>query len=67
MSSSSPARPLSVRTAVLLLITVFVGLVAGAVGFLAYREVAIAVLVGGGAAGGALSLFHRLLASDEDD
>jgi hypothetical protein len=52
---------LTVRAAVVLLIAVVVGLVAGAVGFFAYRDFPTAVLVGGGAAGGALVLFHGLL------
>lgn len=59
MSSSEPL--LSVRTAVVLLLAAVIGIAAGCVGFLAYRDVAIAVLIGGGAAGGALPLFHALL------
>jgi len=65
MPSSSPNRLLTVRAALLLLIAAIVGLVAGAVGYFAYRDLAIAVLVGGGAAGGALGLLHGLLAADE--
>jgi hypothetical protein len=45
-----------------LLIALVVGLVAGALAFLAYRDVATAVLAGGGAAGGGLALFHGLIA-----
>ena len=60
--SSSPGPLLTVRAAVVLLIALVVGLVAGTLGLLAYRDVPAAVLVGGGAAGGALLLFHGLLA-----
>jgi hypothetical protein len=61
MRSPSPDPLLTVRAAVVLLIAVVVGLVAGAVGFLAHRDLPTAVLVGGGAAGAALVLFHGLL------
>jgi len=57
-----PTGPLlTVRTVIALLITGVVGVVAGTAGYFAYDSVAIAVLVGGSAAGSALSLFDRLL------
>jgi hypothetical protein len=61
-SSSSSHRLLTVRTAVVLLIAVVVGIGAGVLGFLAYRDVPVALLLAGGAGGSALALFHNLLA-----
>jgi len=59
----TPGPLLSVRAAVVLLIAAVVGLVAGALGFLATGSVPAAVLTGGGAAGGAALLFHTLVDS----
>lgn len=57
-----PSDPfLSVRTALILVIALLVGIVAGALGFLGYGTVAGAVLIGGGAAGGAMMMFHAVL------
>ena len=61
--SSPPSVPLlTVRTAVVLLIAAVVGIAAGVLGFLAYRDVPVALLLAGGASGSALALFHSLLA-----
>ena len=61
--SSPPSDPLlTVRTTVVLLTAAVVGIVAGVLGFLAYRDVPTALLVAGGAGGGAVALFHGLLA-----
>jgi hypothetical protein len=60
-SSPSPDPLLTVRTTVVLMIALVVGLVAGGLAFLAHCNVATAVLVGGGAAGGGLALFHALV------
>ncbi len=59
---SPPGPLLTVRTSVVLLLALVTGLVAGVVGFFAYRDVPTGILVGGGAASGALVLFHGLLA-----
>jgi hypothetical protein len=57
-----PSGPLlNARAARILLIAGLVGLVAGSAGYVAYGSSAIAVLVGGAAAGGAMDLFDRLL------
>jgi hypothetical protein len=48
---------LSVRVALVLLIAVVVGLVAGILGFLANGGIATAALIGGGGGGSALALF----------
>lgn len=61
MALPPPGPLLTVRTVVALLIAGLVGVVAGTVGYFAYDGVAIAVLVGSGAAGSALSMFDRLL------
>lgn len=58
-SSSGPL--LNVRVTRILLIAGLVGLVAGVLGYVAYGSFAIAVLVGGGAAGGVMDLCDRLL------
>lgn len=61
--SSSPSDPLlTVRTAVVLLIAAVVAIVAGVLGFFAYRDVSVALLLAGCAGGSALALFHSLLA-----
>lgn len=58
----SPVGPLpNVRSARILLIAGLVGLVAGSAGYFAYGSFAIAVLIGGGAVGGAMDLLFRLL------
>jgi len=49
------------RAALVLLIASVVGLVAGGLAYLADHDVPRAVLVGGGAASGALLVFHTLL------
>lgn len=61
MAASSPGPLLTVRAAVVLLIAVVVGIVAGVLGFFATAGLSGAILVGGCAAGGALALFHSLL------
>jgi hypothetical protein len=61
MSTPPPDRLLTVRAAVVLLTAMVVGLVAGGLGYLAHHDVATGVLIGGGAVGGALMLFHTLL------
>lgn len=62
MSSPSSDPLLTVRTAVVLLIATVVGIVAGVLGFLAYRDVPVALLLAGGGGGSALALFNSLLA-----
>jgi hypothetical protein len=59
--SPNPGPLLSIRAAVVLLVAAIIGLIAGMLGFFAYGVIATAVLVGGGAAGGAAALFHGLL------
>jgi hypothetical protein len=66
MSSPPSDRLLTVRAAVVLLIAAVVGIVAGGLGFLAYRDVPIALLLAGGAGGSALALFHSLLAPADE-
>jgi hypothetical protein len=66
-SSPSPGPLLTVRAAVVVLTALVAGLVAGALAFLAHQDVATAVLVAGGAAGGGLALFHALIAADRDN
>jgi hypothetical protein len=59
----TPPDPLlNLRAALLLLIALIVGLIAGSLSYLSTRDVPAAVLIGGAAAGGALALFHNLLA-----
>lgn len=59
--ATPPGPLLNVRAALLLLISGVVGLVAGVMGYRAYGGLAEGVLVGGGAAGAGLALFHSLL------
>ena len=60
--ASPPSDPfLSVRTAVVMVIAMLTGIVAGVLGFFGYGTIAVAVLIGGGAAGGAMMMFHALL------
>jgi hypothetical protein len=61
MAMPPPGPLLSVRAALVLLIAIVVGQVAGILGYVANGGIATAVLIGGGAAGGALALFHTLL------
>jgi hypothetical protein len=56
-----PDPLLTVRTAVVLTLGLIIGLAAGALGYLAQRDVPTALLIAGGATGGALALFHSLL------
>jgi len=58
----SPSGPLfTVRAALVLLLAIVVGLIAGILAYLANRSVPAAVLVGGGATGGAVLLFNTLI------
>jgi hypothetical protein len=52
---------LTVRAAVVLLLAVVVGLLTGGLAHLADHSLPAAVLVAGGAAGGALLLFHTVI------
>lgn len=61
MAAPPPGPLLSVRAALVLLIAVVVGLVAGTLGYIASGGLATAALIGGGGAGSALALFHSLL------
>jgi hypothetical protein len=61
MATPSPGPLLSVRVALVLLIAVVVGLVAGILGYFSHGGIATAALIGGGGASSALALFHTLL------
>jgi hypothetical protein len=61
MATPPPGPLLSVRAALVLLIAVVVGLIAGTLGYFASGGIAMASLVGGGGAGTALTLVHNLL------
>ncbi|HZD15053.1 MAG TPA: hypothetical protein VE196_07995 [Pseudonocardiaceae bacterium] len=61
MMATPPGPLLSVRAALVLLIAVMVGLIAGVLGYFAHGGIATSVLIGGGGAGSALALFHTLL------
>ncbi|MGH3831415.1 MAG: hypothetical protein ACRDRS_13375 [Pseudonocardiaceae bacterium] len=61
MAAPPPGPLLSVRAALVLLIAVVVGLVAGILGYISSGGIATAALVGGSGAGSALALFHSLL------
>lgn len=61
MPAPSPGPLLTVRAALVLLIALVIGLIAGVLGYLSNHDVPAAALMGGGAAGGALILFHVLL------
>jgi hypothetical protein len=61
MATPPPGPLLSVRAALVLLIAVVVGLVAGMLGYFAYGGIATAALIGAGGAGDALPLVHTLL------
>jgi hypothetical protein len=57
----TPGPLLTVRAAVVLLMAMVAGLVAGALSYLATRSVPAAMLTAGGAAGAAMMLFHTLV------
>jgi hypothetical protein len=59
--SSTTTALLTVRAALILLLALVVGISAGILSYLTDRSVAGAVLLGGGATGGALLLFHTLI------
>jgi hypothetical protein len=61
MHRPTPNPLLTVRAALILLTAIVVGLVAGALSYLANHNVPTATLIGGGAAGGAIMLFHTVL------
>jgi hypothetical protein len=56
-----PEPLLSTRAAVVLLLGLVVGVLAGGLSYLASRSVPAAVLVGGAAAGSAVALFHATI------
>ncbi len=59
---SSPPEPLlSLRAAVILLIALFVGVIAGVLSYLASSNIAAAALVGGGAVTVILPVTHSIL------
>ncbi len=60
-STPDPGPLLTVRASVVLLLALVVGVLAGGLAYLAQRSVPAAVLVGGGAAGAALLLFHTVI------
>ena len=57
----SSAPLLTVRAALILLLALVVGVLAATLSYLADRSLPEAVLLGGGAAGGALLLFHSII------
>ena len=61
MTLTPPGPLLTVRAAVVLLITLIIGVIAGCLAYLADPSVPSAVLWGGGAAGGSLLLFHTII------
>jgi hypothetical protein len=61
VTPASPGPLLTVRAAVVLLLALVVGVLAGVLSFLVDHSVPSAVLWGGGAAGGALMLFHSII------
>jgi hypothetical protein len=64
MVKSTPGPLLTVRTALVLLLAILVGLATGGLVFFSdHHSLAHAVLSGGAAAGGALMLFHNLIGS----
>ncbi len=56
-----PEPLLSLRATMVLLLALLTGVAAGVLAHLAGQPVPAAVLVGGGAAGAALALFHNLI------
>jgi hypothetical protein len=61
MVTPSPGPLLSVRAALILLIAIVTGLVAGVLGYLAHGGIAAAALIGGGGVSGALALCQTLI------
>jgi hypothetical protein len=61
MTPSPPGPLLSVRTALVLILSFMVGMSAAVLSYLADQPVPTAVLVGGGASGASLLLFHTLI------
>jgi len=57
----TPGPLLTVRAAVVLLTALIIGVIAGCLAYLAEHSAPSAVLWGGGAAGGALLLFHTII------
>ena len=62
--TSSPDPLLTVRAAVILLLALVIGVLAGVLSYLTDHSVAGAVLWGGGAAGAALVLFNSIVSRD---
>jgi hypothetical protein len=64
MNTSPPPGPLlTARAAMILLIAIMVGSVAGTLGYFANHDAPTAILIGGGATGNAIILFHTVLDS----
>ncbi len=61
MTPSPPDPLLTVRAAVVLLLALVVGLLAGGLSYLMGHSLPSAVLSGGGAAGAGLMLFHSVI------
>lgn len=61
MTPSPPGPLLTVRAAVVLLLALVVGVLAGGLAYLTDHSVPRAVLWGGSAAAGALLLFHTVI------
>lgn len=59
--SRRPEPLLTVRSAVVLLVAIVVGVLAGGLSYLADHSVPAAVLWGGGAAGSTIPLFHTII------
>ncbi|RSM96243.1 hypothetical protein DMB42_48815 [Nonomuraea sp. WAC 01424] len=59
--AAPPGPLLSVRSAVVLLLAAVVGLLAGLLASLSGQPLPAAFLLAGGAAGGALALFHTVI------
>lgn len=60
--ANTPAGPLlTVRAAVILLLALLTGTIAGVLAYLANHSAPGAVLTGGGAAGGAILLFNTMI------
>jgi hypothetical protein len=60
--SQPPGPLLSVRSAFILMLALFVAITAGVLSYLSAHDLPAAVLVAGGASAGATLLFHTLLA-----
>ncbi|OHV27825.1 MULTISPECIES: hypothetical protein [Pseudofrankia] len=61
MPPSQPGPLLTVRAALVMLLALVVGVLAGGLSYLADPSLPSAILVGGGAAGGGLLLFHAVI------